>query len=147
MKGLISTAMTGTNGLEEVKLDSKSNKFVGTGSKLSPSDLKNDKYKVTDVRFSPYGSTVMIENDKGEVKRYRMPAGINPRNESNRDVMMQQALQWQNIITSGTYTNSAGQSVKATPEEIAYAQQQYSEALQNAYLYHSQIGLTNQTEE
>lgn len=147
MKGLISTAMTGLDGLEEVRLDGKSGQFVGTGTKLSSSDLKNDKYKVLDVRFSPYGSTVMIENDKGEVKRYRMPAGINPRNESNRDMMMQQALQWQNIVTSGTYTNKAGRTVQATPEEIAYAQQQYAAAIQKAYLYHSQLGLTNQTEE
>lgn len=101
MKGLISTAISGLDGLEEVKLDGKSGKFVGTGKKMSASDLKNDKYKVTDVRFSPYGNTVMIENDKGEVKRYRMPAGINPRNESNRDIMMQRALAYQNIVTSG----------------------------------------------
>lgn len=147
MKGLISTAMSGTSGLEEVRLDGKTGKFVGTGKKLSPSDLKNEKYKVTDVRFSPYGSTVMIENDKGEVKRYRMPAGINPRNESNRDIMMQQALQWQNIAVSGTYTDKSGRSRQATPEEIAYAQQQYAATLQEAYMYHSQIGLTNQTEE
>ena len=89
MKSLISTALSGLDGIEEVRLDGKTGTFVGTGKKLSVSDLKNDKYKVTDVRFSPYGSTVMIENDKGEVRRYRMPAGINPRNESNRDIMMQ----------------------------------------------------------
>lgn len=147
MKSLISTALSGLDGIEEVRLDGKTGTFVGTGKKLSVSDLKNDKYKVTDVRFSPYGSTVMIENDKGEVRRYRMPAGINPRNESNRDIMMQQALQWQDIVTSGTYTNKAGRTVQASPEEIAYAQQQYAAAIQEAYLYHSQIGLTNQTEE
>lgn len=143
MKGLISTAISGLDGLEEVKLDGKSGKFVGTGKKMSTSDLKNDKYKVTDVRFSPYGNTVMIENDKGEVKRYRMPAGINPRNESNRDIMMQRALAYQNIVTSGKLPSGS----LATQEEIADAQLRYQEAIQEAYLYHSQIGLTNQTEE
>lgn len=143
MKGLISTAISGLDGLEEVKLDGKLGKFVGTGKKMSTSDLKNDKYKVTDVRFSPYGNTVMIENDKGEVKRYRMPAGINPRNESNRDIMMQRALAYQNIVTSGKLPSGS----LATQEEIADAQLRYQEAIQEAYLYHSQIGLTNQIKE
>lgn len=146
MKGLISTALTGVKELKEVKLDGKSGTFVETGNKLSKEDLKKDKAKVLDVRFSPYGSTVMIENENGEVKRYRMPAGINPTNEGNRDRMMQQALHWQSIVTNGTYTNN-GKTVKATPEELAYAQQQYAEAIQEAYMYHSQLGLTNKVEE
>lgn len=141
MKGLILTAISGLDELEEVKLDGKSGQFVGTGKKMSSSDLKNDKYEVTDVRFSPYGNTVMIENDKGEVKRYRMPAGINPRNERNRDIMMQRALAYQNIVTSGRLSSGR----QATQEEMADAQLRYQEAIQEAYLYHSQIGLTNQT--
>lgn len=146
IKGLISTALSGLDGLEEVRFDGESGQFVPTSNKMSKSDLKSDKTKVLDIRFSPYGSTVMIENEDGEVRRYRMPAGINPRNEDNRNRKMEEALYWQNIATYGTY-ESAGKTIQATPEEIAHAQEQYKSAIQEAYLYHSQLGLTNKTKE
>lgn len=146
VKGLISTGIAGINELEEVRLDGKSGKFVATGNKLSASDLKNDKTKVMDIRFSPYGSTVMIESEDGKVRRYRMPS-INSRSEYNRDLQMQEALYWQDIVTNGTYTDSTGRTIQATPEEIANAQQKYRSAIQQAYMYHSQLGITNETEE
>ena len=110
-------------------------------------NLKSDKYKVTATRFSPYGTTVMIQDDKGNVRRYRMPAGINTTNEQNRDRAMTAANQWQHVVSTGKYTDARGNVHQATPDEITYAQQQYTNSIQQAYLFHSQLGVQNKTKE
>lgn len=146
MKNSIMAASRGTT-LKEVDFDSKSKKFKNTGDELKMEDLNSDEYHVVATRFSPYGNTVMIRTNKGEVKRYRMPAGINTTNESNRDRSMQRALQWQSVATTGKYTDSSGRVRQATAEEIRQAQSNYEVALQEAYLYHSQLGVQNKTAE
>lgn len=146
MKNSIMTASRGTT-LKEVDFDSKSKKFKNTGDELKMGDLNSDNYHVVATRFSPYGNTVMIRTNEGEVKRYRMPAGINTTNESNRDRSMQRALQWQSVVTTGKYTDSSGRVRQATAEEIRQAQSNYAAALQEAYLYHSQLGVQNKTAE
>lgn len=146
MKDAIMTAGRGST-LKEVDYDSKSKSFKVTGHELSMNDLKEDKYKVTATRFSPYGSTVMIQDDKGNVKRYKLPSGINSTNEANRDRAMQAAVKWRDVVNNGTYTDAKGKVHRATPDEVTYAQQQYSQALQEAYLYHSQLGVSNKTKE
>lgn len=146
MKDAIMTAGRGST-LKEVDYDNKSKSFKITGRELSMEDLKGDKYKVTATRFSPYGSTVMIQDDKGNVRRYKLPSGINSENESNRDRAMQAAVKWRDVVNNGTYTDAKGKVHRATPDEITYAQQQYSQALQEAYLYHSQLGVSNKTKE
>lgn len=139
MKNSILTAISGLDGIEEVRFDKKSNQFVGTGNILSASDLENDKYKVTDTRLSIYGNSVMIKDDKGQVRRYSMPVGINTRNEGNRDMMLQRAFTYQNIVVNGILPSGR----LATLQEIADAQSKYQEAIEKAYMYHSQIGLAN----
>lgn len=146
MKNSIMTASRGTT-LKEVDFDSKSKKFKNTGDELKMEDLNSDNYHVVATRFSPYGNTVMIKTNKGEVKRYRMPAGINTTNESNRDRSMQSALQWQSVVTTGKYIDSSGRVRQATAEEIRQAQNNYATDLQDAYLYHSQLGVQNKTAE
>lgn len=146
MKNSIMTASRGTT-LKEVDFDSKSKKFKNTGDELKMEDLNSDNYHVVATRFSPYGNTVMIRTNEGEVKRYRMPAGINTTNESNRDRSMQSALQWQSVVTTGKYTDASGRVRQATAEEIRQAQSNYAAALQEAYLYHSQLGVQNKTAE
>ena len=146
MKDAIMTAGRGLS-LKEVDYDSKSKKFKDTGEEITMEDLKNDKYKVTATRFSPYGTTVMIQDDKGNVRRYRMPAGINTTNEQNRDRAMTAANQWQHVVSTGKYTDARGNVHQATPDEITYAQQQYAQAIQQAYLFHSQLGVQNKTKE
>lgn len=141
IKDMLLTSMTGLDGIEEVRFDSKSGQFVGTGNILSASDLQKKEYDVTDSRFSTYGNTVMIKDDKGQVRRYRMPVGINTRNEGNRDIMLQRAQIYQNIVVNGILPSGR----PATPQEIADAQSRYQEAIQEAYMYHSQIGLANKT--
>lgn len=146
MKDAIMTAGRGLS-LKEVDYDSKSKKFKDTGEEITMEDLKNDKYKVTATRFSPYGATVMIQDDKGNVRRYRMPAGINTTNEQNRDRAMTAANQWQHVVSTGQYTDARGNVHQATPDEITYAQQQYANSIQQAYLFHSQLGVQNKTKE
>ena len=146
MKDAIMTAGRGLS-LKEVDYDSKSKKFKDTGEEITMEDLKSDKYKVTATRFSPYGTTVMIQDDKGNVRRFRMPAGINTTNEQNRDRAMTAANQWQHVVSTGKYTDARGNVHQATPDEITYAQQQYANSIQQAYLFHSQLGVQNKTKE
>lgn len=146
MKDAIMTAGRGLS-LKEVDYDSKSGQFKDTGEEITMEDLKSDKYKVTATRFSPYGTTVMIQDDKGNVRRFRMPAGINTTNEQNRDRAMAAANQWQQVVNTGQYTDARGNVHQATPDEITYAQQQYAQAIQQAYLFHSQLGVQNKTKE
>ena len=146
MKDAIMTAGRGLS-LKEVDYDSKSKKFKDTGEEITMEDLKSDKYKVTATRFSPYGATVMIQDDKGNVRRYRMPAGIDTTNEQNRDRAMTAANQWQHVASTGQYTDARGNVHQATPDEITYAQQQYANSIQQAYLFHSQLGVQNKTKE
>ena len=140
MKDAIMTAGRGLS-LKEVDYDSKSKQFKDTGEEITMEDLKSDKYKVTATRFSPYGTTVMIQDDKGNVRRFRMPAGINTTNEQNRDRAMAAANQWQQVVNTGQYTDERGNVHQATKDEIAYAQQKYEQAIQQAYLFHSQLGV------
>jgi len=146
MKSAIQIAARGTK-LQEVDFDRKTNSFKPAGKAIKMDELNSDDVTVVSTRFSPYGSTVMIKGKNGEVHRYLMPEGINPTNEHNRDTAMQKALQWQNVVTSGKYKDTKGNEVQASPEEIAYAQSMYKQSLQEAYLYHSQLGLTNKTKE
>lgn len=146
MKDAIMTASRGLN-LKEVDYDNKSRQFKDTGEEITMEDLKNDKYKVTATRFSPYGNTVMIQDDKGNVRRFRMPAGINTTNEQNRDKAIAAAQEWQNVINTGKYVDSSGVEHTATDAEIKKAQQNYANSIQQAYLYHSQLGVQNKTKE
>lgn len=146
MKDAIMTAGRGLS-LKEVDYDSKSKQFKDTGEEITMEDLKSDKYKVTATRFSPYGTTVMIQDDKGNVRRFGMPAGINTTNEQNRDRAMAAANQWQQVVNTGQYTDARGNVHQATPDEITYAQQQYAQAIRQAYLFHSQLGVQNKTKE
>lgn len=146
MKEAIQTAARGTE-LQEVDFDRKTNTFKPIGKTLNMEDLNSDKYSVVATRFSPYGSTVMIKDEDGNVHRYRMPVGINPTNEHNRDITMAEALKWQEVVSTKQYKDANGVTYQATPEEIAFAQAQYAQALQNAYLYHSQLGGQNKTKE
>lgn len=146
MKDAIMTAGRGLS-LKEVDYDSKSKQFKDTGEEITMEDLKSDKYKVTATRFSPYGTTVMIQDDKGNVRRFRMPAGVNTTNEQNRDRAMAAANQWQQVVNTGQYTDARGNVHQATPDEITYAQQQYAQSIQQAYLFHSQLGVQNKTKE
>lgn len=136
MKDAIMTAGRGLS-LKEVDYDSRSKSFKDTGEEITMEDLKSDKYKVTATRFSPYGATVMIQDDKGHTRRFRMPSGINPYNEQYRDEMMGEAVRVQQAL----------QNPNLSQGDRAALQGYYSEVLQKAYLFHSQLGVQNKTKE
>ena len=153
IKDAIMTAGRGLS-LKEVDYDSKSREFKDTGEEITMEDLKSNKYKVTATRFSPYGATVMIQDDKGNVRRYRMPAGINTTNEQNRDARMKWAEVLQNNRSGGRiripddYARlnniPIGTTITATPEQV---QNEYNRTIQESYLFHSQLGVQNKTKE
>lgn len=153
IKNAIMTAGRGSS-LREVDYDSKSKSFKDTGEKITMEDLKKEGYKVTATRFSPYGATVMIQDDKGNVRRFRMPAGINTTNEQNRDARMAWAKVLQDNRQGGTiripdsYARlmniPTGTTITATPEQV---QSEYNKTVQESYLFHSQLGVQNKTKE
>lgn len=142
MKNSIMTAARGGI-LKEVDYDSKTGKFKATGKSIPVTDLNDDKVEITSTRFSIYGNTVMIKNKKGEVKRYEMPSGINTRNEQNRNTALREANEWLKAKNSGKFIGSDGKEHIANQDELDYIQNKYEEALNRAYMYHSQIGITN----
>jgi len=146
MKGALQTASRGV-ALQEVDFDGRQNAFKATGEELELSELNKDDYTVLSTRFSPFGNTVMIRDGNGEVHRYQMPAGINPQNEANRDRSMQKAVRLQQVIATGRITDRNGREQVLTEDELRDAQRQYRQALQEAYMYHSQLGVTNKTKE
>ena len=145
MKKAIQTAARGTK-LQEVDFDRKTNTFKPSGDTIDMEDLNSDNVTVLSTRFSPYGNTVMIKDKNGEVHRYSMPTGINPTNETNRDKLMRKALVMQNMIGDEINLRKNGQQ-GMTDVEYQDLQSRYAQTLQEAYLYHSQLGLSNKTEE
>lgn len=137
MKNAILTATSGN--LKEVSYDSKSKTFKSTGKELKLQDLNKEGYSIVSTRFSPFGSTVMIKNDKGEVKRYELPKGINTQYENERDVAMYRVYNLQNMLTDPSYN--------LNPQERAELEAEYKRVLQEAYMYHSQLGVRNKTKE
>lgn len=136
----------GSGEIRAVDFDSKTNTFKPTGDTLSKEDLAKGDVEVVSTRISVYGNTMMVMDKKGNVRRYEMPSGINFTNEENRDRALQKAHQYNTIINEGTYIDADGKKQIATEDDLAAAQQAYSYALQQGYLYHSQLGLQNNTE-
>lgn len=153
MKDAIITASKGLD-LKEVDYNSKSGVFEDIGGRLTMEELKKDKYKVTNTRFSPYGNTVLIQDDKGNVRRFESTPGINITNEQNRDARMSWVKVLQDNRQGGTIripddyaiANKIpiGTTITATPEQI---QEEYDKAVQEAYFFNSQLLVQNETNE
>lgn len=134
MKQVVMTAARGAN-LEAVDYDAASKTFKPTGETLSLDKFTSPDYQVVASRMSSGGTQIMVQNKKtGVTTRYRMPSGINTSAEASRDNMFRAADQYRELFASAE-----------TPQEQALAYQKYSEAIQSAYLYQSQIGLTAKT--
>ena len=132
-KNAILTALGGKD-LEAVEYDSESKTFKPTKEKIKTSDLNNTKYKVVGTRISPYGSTVMIKDDEGNVRRYRMPV-INPYRENARQESLAEALAIQEVLKDPTLTDI----------DRAYLQIEYKRLLNDAHFHHSQLYIQNKT--
>lgn len=133
----------GNGEIKAVDYDSKTGTFKPTGDTLDKEALKKGDIKITSTRFSPYGSTIMVQDKEGNVKRYELPRGINTINEQNRDAWMNYSKQLMSARAGGVITRPDGTKVVVTPEQV---QAEYDYALQNAYMHHSQLGITNTTE-
>lgn len=132
-KNAILTALGGKD-LEAVEYDSESKTFKPTKEKIKTSDLNNTKYKVVGTRISPYGSTVMIKDDEGNVGRYRMPV-INPYRETARQESLAEALAIQEVLKDPTLTDI----------DRVYLQIEYKRLLNDAHFHHSQLYIQNKT--
>lgn len=121
-------------GLKEVDYDPKSGTFVPTGESLAVGDLSSKDYEVISTNMSAYGSTVMIKDKEGNVRRFAMPS-INPYMESFRDNELVTVASIQQQLLADDLTN----------EERAALINEYKIALNSARLYDSQLFLTNKT--
>ena len=110
-----------------------------TNKVLSYSDLyKNGRVVAT--RMSPYGNTFVVIDKSGKVSEYEMPPGINPTNEGNRDKLLKQLPTMQQVLKTG----KAGSYI-LKPQEKENLQSLYNQNIQNAYMYNSQLNVTNTT--
>ena len=121
-------------GLKEVDYDPKSGTFVPTGESITVDDLNSKDYEVISTNMSSYGSTVMIKDKEGNVKRFAMPP-INPYMESFRDKELAIVASIQQQLLADDLTD----------EEKAALINEYKIALNSARLYDSQLFLTNKT--
>lgn len=110
-----------------------------TGKTLSYSDLyKNGRVVAT--RLSPYGNTFVVIDNTGKVSEYKIPPGINPTNEGNRDKLLKQLPTIQQTLKTGKVG-----SYILKPKEKEDLQSLYNQDVQSAYMYHSQMNVTNIT--
>ena len=121
-------------GLKEVDYDSKSGTFVPTGDSITAADLSSKDYEIISTNMSAYGSTVMIKDKEGNVRRFAMPS-INPYMESFRDTELAAVASIQQQLLADDLTD----------EERAALINEYKIALNSARLYDSQLFLTNKT--
>lgn len=133
-KEAILQSMRGIGKLKEVDYDNKSKTFKPTGESITEEELNSNKYEVIATNMSTYGSTVMIKDDKGKVRRFEM-LPINPYMESFRDKQLNRVANIQEMLINEDLTE----------EEAAALTTEYKVALNAARLYDSQLFLTNKT--
>jgi hypothetical protein len=138
--------------LKEVSWDGKEAAYKDTGKELEQEDF--EELDVLEANFSyikgkPY---TVITLSNGKV--YRMPAGINQRNEEYRDISLQYAENARNkILAIENSVDNAGNILEINPvtgqpytlAEYQALKEIYDTHISNAYLYHSQVGLRNKT--
>lgn len=92
---------SGNNKLEQVYFGKNSNGSRGfvTKKKLSGSDLNG--YKVTNIRYSKYGNTAILQNDNNNVIRVRLPKGIHLASESRVSSAISYADTYGEILHKG----------------------------------------------
>ena len=139
---ILRTALNGE--LHEVDFKGKDGKYVDTGETISVEDLNSDKYTVINIDMSRYGNTVSIKDDKGKVRDFRLPAGINDRNEQAIQKYLDYANQLEQIPNGGWVTGIDGEPVYVTKEQV---DGEYANTLMSAQSHLSQLGLTNKTKE
>lgn len=135
-KGAIMTANRGIEELTEVDYDNKSGAWLPTGNKLSHEDLLDDKYTIISRRPSLLGETVMIRNDKGEVKRYTMPKGIHSTSEAAMSEILRNLPNIYTIL----------QNPNLSEKDRANLELKYAQYINSLHMFESQKDMINTTE-
>lgn len=140
-KNQIAAANIGRDKIYAAKFDKKS----GTWKKDKDIDLadflnEDNKWTVTNARFGAQGRTYIAKNKDGEVIRFVMPIGINPNVEKNIDKRAEDAINISKTLQSGKLNGKP-----LTDVQKAQLRQAYNNAIQQAYLFQSQLGVLNNT--
>lgn len=140
-KNQIAAANIGRNKIYAAKFDRK----TGTWKKDKDIDLadflnEDNKWTVTNARFGAQGRTYIAKNKDGEVIRFVMPVGINPNVEKNIDTLTNQSMEINKILKSGKLNGKP-----LTDTQKAQLIQASNNAIQQAYLFQSQLGVLNNT--
>lgn len=140
---------------EIVEFDRKTNSWLPTKETISSKDFAEKDYRVLGSKFSYGDSQAMVLKD-GQVYRVRMPREIYGAAELNRDkeeATARLALKVYNaLLEKGIYKDEKGNVIAPQTEEellreLTKYKTIYNGAITNAVLYHSQIGLQNDTED
>ena len=140
-KNQIAAANIGRDRIYAAKFDKKS----GTWKKDKDIDLadflnEDNKWTVTNARFGAQGRTYIAKNKDGKVIRFVMPIGINPNVEKNIDKSAEDAMNISKTLQSGKLNGKP-----LTDVQKAQLRQAYNNAIQQAYLFQSQLGVLNNT--
>lgn len=140
-KNQIAAANIGRDRIYTAKFDKKS----GTWKKDKDIDLadflnEDNKWTVTNARFGAQGRTYIAKNKDGKVIRFVMPIGINPNVEKNIDKRAEDAMNISKTLQSGKLNGKP-----LTDVQKAQLRQAYNNAIQQAYLFQSQLGVLNNT--
>lgn len=140
-KNQIAAANIGRDKIYAAKFDRK----TGTWKKDKDIDLadflnEDNKWTVTNARFGAQGRTYIAKNKEGEVIRFVMPVGINPNVEKNIDTLTNQSMEINKILKSGKLNGKP-----LTDTQKTQLIQASNNAIQQAYLFQSQLGVLNNT--
>jgi hypothetical protein len=140
-KNQIAAANIGRDRIYAAKFDKKS----GTWKKDKDIDLadflnEDNKWTVTNARFGAQGRTYIAKNKDGKVIRFVMPIGINPNVEKNIDKRAEDAMNISKTLQGGKLNGKP-----LTDVQKAQLRQAYNNAIQQAYLFQSQLGVLNNT--
>lgn len=133
-----------------VKFDRKQGKWV-TSKQINVQDFLNEdnKYKVTTMRASSTGNTLIINDKDGNQYRILMPASINPVAQSNMKKALEDNTDASIMVHTGKYPNNQSKyGLKAgkplTETEVQIANKIYANTLSSIYSFLSQLGIRNQ---
>lgn len=147
----------GNKVLDVVDFDGK--KGWKQGDALTSADLKG--YKVTNVRYSKYGNTAILQKDGEEPVRVRIPKGINLGAEANVQAAIANADEYGMILgkgkrpmlnkdKTGFLRDAKGEIMfsneNLTPEDRAVLKKYQRDALDEMGSYGSQFVVPSQTE-
>ena len=120
-------------GLEEVDYDPISQTYKPIGKSV---ENLGENDKVIGTTYSLSGATVNVMDKDGKVKQYRLPVGIDVVTETNRDNQLSRARAIaERILTTPNLPEASRQLLL----------EQYRQAIQQANLYHSQLGFVNES--